>query len=347
MNFGLIGAGQIGRVREQAIRRASGCELAAIADADPARARSLAASAQAAVCAEYMELLRREDVDAVIISTPPDSHEEIAVAALDAGKHVLCEKPLAPNPDACRRMLAAAEKANRTLSTGFCQRYFPAVQFVKETVTSGAIGELSYVRAFTGHAGLPEFSEPWVHDKQVVGGGALMDNGIHMIDLVRHILGDITEVYGTSSANIWKFEGSEDNGFAMLQTADGKVAQLQASWTEWRGYRFFIEAYGNRGMARASYAPMFSMAVHLDELGSMRRRRYSVYPGVFVREKLRGWTSTVRVAFTEELQDFVPLTAGQSTATIADGVAGLRAVEIAHAVYTSSETRQPVTLAPV
>ena len=143
MNFGLIGAGQIGRVREQAIRRASGCELAAVADTDPARARSLAASVQAAVCVDYKELLRREDVDAVIISTPPDSHEEIAIAALEAGKHVLCEKPLAPNPDACRRMLSAAGKANRTLSTGFCQRYCPAIQFVKETVTSGAIGEIS------------------------------------------------------------------------------------------------------------------------------------------------------------------------------------------------------------
>jgi len=347
MNFGLIGAGQIGRVREKAIRRAAGCKLTAITDADVARARSLAASPQTAVCTYYEELLRREDVDAVIISTPPDSHEEIAVAALEAGKHVLCEKPLAPNPYACRRMLAAAEKANRTLATGFCQRYFPAIQFVKETVAKGRIGEISYVRAFTGNAGFAEFSEPWVHNKEVVGGGALMDNGIHIIDLVRYMLGEITEVYGTASANVWKFEGSEDNGFAMLHTANGKVAQLQVSWTEWRGYRFFIEAYGDRGMARASYAPMFSMAVHLDELGSMRRRKCSLYPGVFVREKLQGWKSTVRVAFTEELREFTRLAAGQSTATIADGMDGLRAVEIAHAVYTSSETRQPVTLAPL
>ena len=131
------------------------------------------------------------------------------------------------------------------------------------------------------------------------------DNGIHIIDLVRYILGEITEVYGAASANVWKFEGSEDNGFAMLHTDSGKVAQLQASWTEWRGYRFFIEAYGDRGMARASYAPMFSMAVYLDELGSICRRKYSLYPGLFAREKLQGWKSTVRVAFTEELQDFV------------------------------------------
>ena len=347
MNFGLVGAGQIGSVREKAIRRAAGCELTAITDADAARARSLAASPQAAVCTNYEELLRREDVDAVIISTPPDSHERIAIRALEAGKHVLCEKPLAPNPGACRRMLDAAGGARRTLATGFCQRYFPAIQFVKETVASGRIGEISYVRAFTGHAGLSEFSEPWVHNKEVVGGGALMDNGIHIIDLVRYILGEISEVYGAASANVWKFEGSEDNGFAMLRTADGKVAQLQASWTEWRGYRFFIEAYGDRGMARASYAPMFSVAVYLDELGSMRRRQYSLYPGVFLREKLQGWTSTVRVAFTEELRDFVRLAAGQGAATIADGMDGLRAVEIAHAVYTSSETGQPVTLAPL
>lgn len=347
MKFGLVGAGQIGRVREKAIRRMAGCELTAIADTDEARARSLAASSRAAFCATYEELVPREDLDAVIISTPPDSHEKIAIAALEAGKHVLCEKPLAPNVDACRRMVAAAQRAGCALATGFCQRYFPAIQFVKETVASGAIGELSYVRAFTGHTGLSEFAKPWVHDKEVVGGGALMDNGIHIIDLVRYVLGEITEVYGAASADVWKFGRSEDNGFAMLHSANGKVAQLQASWTEWRGYRFFVEAYGDRGMARASYAPMFSMAVHLDELGAMRRRRFSLYPGVFVREKLHGWTSTVCAAFTKEIEDFARLAAGQSTATIADGVDGMRAVEIAHAVYTSSETRQPVTLAPL
>ena len=252
MKFGLVGAGQIGRVREKAIRRVAGCELTAIADTDEARARSLAASSQAAFCATYEELVPREDLDAVIISTPPDSHEKIAIAALEAGKHVLCEKPLAPNVAACRRMVAAARRAGCALATGFCQRYFPAIQFVKETVASGAIGELSYVRAFTGHTGLSEFGKPWVHDKEVVGGGALMDNGIHIIDLVRYVLGEITEVYGAASADVWKFGLAEDNGFAMLHSANGKVAQLQASWTEWRGYRFF-----RRGLRRPRYGACF------------------------------------------------------------------------------------------
>lgn len=236
MKFGLIGAGGIGKVRAKALANTPGCELFAVTDADPDRARALAASGrpadQMAVAGDYNQMLAMDEIEALIVSTPPQFHEETVIAALESGKHVLCEKPLANTLDACRRMVEASRRTGKTLATGFNHRYFPAVQFVKQTLDSGAIGELDHVRAFAGHTGLDQFSAPWMYDQQVIGGGALMDNGIHIIDLTRYILGDVVEVYGFATSNVWKQGLSEDNGCAILRGANGKYAMLQATWTE-------------------------------------------------------------------------------------------------------------------
>ncbi len=247
MRFGLVGAGEIGRIRADALGRSGDCSLSAVADRDPTRARDVVTGHDAAALGDFRELIAREDLDAVIVSTPPDSHEEITLAALTAGKHVLCEKPLAPSVEACRRMVDEARQRGLVLATGFCQRYFPAVQFVKENVESGAIGELTHVRAYTGHLGLSEFREAWMYDKRTIGGGALMDNGIHLIDLVSDLLGDVAEVYGATSGAVWKLDGTEDHSIALLRNREGKTATIEAAWNEWRGYRFSIEAYGDRG----------------------------------------------------------------------------------------------------
>lgn len=343
MRFGLIGAGCIGQVRARALQSCDGCELVAVSDVDIARARGLTASPATQVFDDYRRLLDLDTLDAIVVSTPPQFHEAIVVSALESGKHVLCEKPLANTVEACRRMVETANRTDKTLSTGFNHRYFPAVQFVKRQIELGAIGKLDHVRAYAGHVGLSEFRSPWEHDKNVVGGGALMDVGIHIIDLVRFLLGDVEEVMGIASRNIWNLDGSEDNGYALMRGARGEVATLQASWSEWKGYRFSIEAYGDRGMARAYYAPMMSMMVSMDRPGGRRRRSHHFYPGNMVREKLHGWQSTVERTFRSEFADFLDLCKGKKR-DIADGFDGFRAVEIANAVYRCTEEKQSILL---
>lgn len=345
LRFGLIGAGGIGRLRAAALAGADGHRLAAVADADRARAQSLARGAHASIYDDYQTLLRDAEIDAVMISTPPQFHEAIAVAALEAGKHVLCEKPLASTPESARRMVEAARHTGRTLATGFNHRYFEAIQFVKSAIDSGSIGELDHIRAFAGHTGLSEFSAPWMHDPDVIGGGALCDNGVHMLDLVRYLLGEVDEVYGVATSNVWKLGGAEDNGIAILRSPAGKHAVLQATWTEWKGYRFHIEAYGDRGMARAYYAPMMSSAIYLDRPGGKARKTFNVYPANIVREKLHGWQSTVIRGFRQEFRDFAALCRGQRGGIIADGFAGFRAAEIARAVHQCSRERAAIRLA--
>ncbi|MCZ6766804.1 MAG: Gfo/Idh/MocA family oxidoreductase, partial [bacterium] len=155
--------------------------------------------------------------------------------------------------------------------------------------------------------------------------------------------GDIEEVFGIASSNIWDLDGSEDNGYALMRSPRGEIATLHATWSEWKGYRFHIEAYGDRGMARAYYAPMMSMLVSMDRPGGRRRRKYHFYPSNIIREKLRGWQSTTERTFHSEFADFLKLCKGEK-GDIADGFDGFRAVEIANAVYRCTEEKKSIRL---
>ena len=192
MRFGLIGVGAVGQIRKTAIETMAGCSLDAVFDSNLAAARAAGSGARVFETADA--LFGSDACEAVIISTPPNTHEALAVAALDSGKHVLVEKPMANSLDACRRMIEASRRAGKVLTVGFNQRYFDAVKVLRACVRSGAIGKLSHVRGYAGHTGLSEFKAPWMYDKDVMGGGALMDNGIHMLDLVRHIMGEVESV---------------------------------------------------------------------------------------------------------------------------------------------------------
>jgi predicted dehydrogenase len=344
MRFGLLGAGCIGQLRAKALARIPTAKLIAVSDLDRAAAGRIAGPASARVEAGLNELLAADDIDAILVSTPPQFHEQAVLAALAAGKHVLCEKPLANSLEACRRMVAAARDRKKVLTTGFNHRYFPAIQFVKKAIADGSIGTLNHVRAFAGHEGLSQFRSASEYDRKVIGGGALLDVGIHLIDLTAYVLGDVREVFGVATGKVWNLPETEDNGFALLRNSAGAVATLHASWTEWKGYRFYLEAYGDRGMVRAYYAPMMHLLISMDKPGGTRRRSRSFYPMNILKEKLFGWQGTVVETFRQELTDFIGLASGGCPPAIADGFAGFRAVEIANAVYRSSAEQKTIPL---
>ena len=190
LRFGLIGCGEIGKLRAAALARLGPRLLVAVCDADTARASALAAASGSAAESDWRALISRPDVDVVIVSTPPHLHAEMTIAALENGKHVLCEKPLARDSGECRRMLEAAAKAGRSLATGFNYRFYPSVEKARALLDSGVIGELDHIRAYAGYSATAHH-QAWLHDAAAMGGGALRDNGIHLIDLTRWFLGEV------------------------------------------------------------------------------------------------------------------------------------------------------------
>lgn len=343
MRIGVVGAGVIGQLRACSIREHPQTTLAAVMDVSQ-EAADRAAAGSGAATGTNLEQFLDTDMDAVIVSSPPHVHEEACVGAFERGRHVLCEKPLSNSLEGCQRIVDAAFASDRVLAVGFNLRYYPAIKFVKDTIESGRIGTLDHLRVFGGHEGLPKFRADWQYRAPESGGGAMWDVGIHMTDVARYMLGEITEVYGVMSESVWQVPGSEDNAMAVFRNPDGIAATYHATWIEWKGYQFYVEAYGSHGMVRGYYAPMRNLLITQPEPGGPQRVQKMNYRGVQIREKLKSWHSTALLSFEGELRDFLAMTEGRFDVPLADGYAGLRSVEVAEAVRTSTETKEAVHL---
>jgi len=243
MNIGIIGCGAIGTKRAQQLGNAS---LAHCIDTDLPQAERLASLKQGcATGADWRELLDRTDIDAVVIATPQDVQAEIARVAIAAGIHVLVEKPAARHADELRDLPALAAKHNVRVRVGFNHRYHRAFQQARRLVDSGILGPLLFVRARYGHGGRPGYAGEWRAQPQRSGGGELIDQGVHLIDLARWFLGEFTEVTGFAHTYFWDMP-VEDNGFMLLKTAAQQAAFMHVSCTEWKN-TFSWELYGREG----------------------------------------------------------------------------------------------------
>lgn len=240
MKFAIIGCGFIGRKRATALQ---GCELVICADVLSERAVALARTRTGAeAVTDWQAAVARPDVDLVIVATSHEALAPVTLAAVRAGKHVLVEKPGAREAGELAPVMAAAAKENVLVRVGFNHRYHPALLKAREIVASGEVGDLMFIRGRYGHGGRPGYEKEWRARKELSGGGELIDQGMHLIDLARLFLGDFTLVQGFAATYFWDMP-VEDNGFMLLKTAQGQVAFLHASWTEWKNL-FSFEIYG-------------------------------------------------------------------------------------------------------
>jgi len=337
MRFALLGVGSIGKVRRDAILKTPGCSMTAVVDLNKDVAKETAGS-DAHVFDSLEEMLKADACDAVVISTPTNFHAEQAIACMESGKHVIVEKPMASNLEESKKMRDVSKQTGKVLSVGFNNRYYPAIKDIRNAINSSAIGKLSYIKAFGGHTGLSEFKAPWMYDKEIMGGGTMMDVGIHVLDLTQHLMGGVTSVTGMATNDIWKLGESEDNAFALLRGHDNVVATYHSSWSEWKGYHFYIEAYGDKGMARAFYAPMSSTIITMDEPGGPSKTVTNRYIPAIFREKFLGWQTTAVNTFIDVHKDFIELTKGNDTGILATAEDGVHVSDIAEGVYRSSVT---------
>ena len=251
MKVGIIGCGLIGVKRSVAL---AGAQLVACADRDQGRAKALAGKFPGVRwTAQPDEVASAADVDIVIVATPHDSLAPLTLQALRAGKHVLVEKPAARSAAELEPVAAEAQRLGRLVRVGFNHRYHRAFRKARELCTSGALGPLMFLRARYGHGGRLGYEKEWRAIPEISGGGELIDQGVHLIDLSRMFLGDFSDVQGHAATFFWKMP-VDDNAFLMLRTPDGQVAWLHASATEWKN-TFSMEIYGRDGK------------LHIDGLG--------------------------------------------------------------------------------
>ena len=238
----IVGCGLIGKKRAAALGNAT---LLACADVQKERAAALASGTSATVSTDWREVVRMSGVDIVIVATINSLLPEIAVAALDAGKHVLVEKPGGRNVADIESVMAAQRRSGKLVRVGFNHRYHPALMKAKEIVSSGALGEMMFVRGRYGHGGRIGYDKEWRANPALSGGGELIDQGVHLIDLARQYLGEFTSIEGEARTFFWDMP-VDDNAFLLLKTAEGRTAFLHASCTEWKNL-FSMEIYGKIG----------------------------------------------------------------------------------------------------
>jgi predicted dehydrogenase len=244
VRLGIVGCGLIGRKRA-AVARALGHEVVAVADTANERALSLAVEAGARAVEDWQEIPGTAGVDAVVVATSHDWLSPIAVACLDQRKHVLVEKPGGRDLAGVAAIAEAARRNGRVAKIGFNHRFHPGLIAAKELVTGGALGPLYYIRGRYGHGGRVGYEKEWRCNRAISGGGELIDQGVHLIDLSRWMLGELSFEYGAVPTYFWNTK-VEDNCFLALRGKQGEMAWLHATWTEWKN-TFTFEIVGRDG----------------------------------------------------------------------------------------------------
>ncbi len=213
------------------------------ADLDRQRAESLAAKAPgAAATTDWRQAVSTDGVEIVMVATTNDMLAEISRAAIEAGRHVIVEKPAGRSVAEIDTVIEAARTHRRQVRVGFNHRYHPAVLKARELVRSGVAGELMFLRGRYGHGGRVGYDREWRADPARSGGGELIDQGVHLIDLSRWFLGEFSTITGFAHTYFWQMP-VDDNAFLLLRTAAGQAASLHVSCTEWKNL-FSFEIYG-------------------------------------------------------------------------------------------------------
>ena len=241
MNYAIIGCGLIGKKRVSGMP--AGSQLVVACDTNLPRAEELVKLAKSGrACADFNDAVSDPKVEVVFIATLNSMLAPIALAAVKQGKHVLVEKPAAIHTQELDEIEAAARKTGALVRVGYNHRYHPAALKAVELFQSGALGPMMFVRGRYGHGGRIGYDKEWRADPKISGGGELIDQGVHLIDLAGIFLGEFTKVEGHAATYFWNMP-VDDNAFLSLRNAAGNTAWLQVSCSEWKNL-FSLEIYG-------------------------------------------------------------------------------------------------------
>jgi predicted dehydrogenase len=319
---GIVGCGLIGRKR--ILNLPSSCNLVAVYDVHQniAKETSLLLREPAEVSDSVYSLVTHPKVDIVIVATAHSALAEISSLAVSQNRHVLVEKPGAISAQALAPVAKEAWNSGSVVHVGFNHRFHPSMMMAREIVRSGKYGDLLWVRGRYGHGGRLGYEKEWRAQRTLSGGGELLDQGSHLIDLTRFLFGDCALAYSRLTTSFWDMD-VEDNAFVVLETGTGGTAWLHASWTDWKNTFSYeitlrnakIDINGLGGSYGVESLTLYEMQ---PEMGPPPRQTFS-------------W-DTSDISWRLELEDLVSTIRGSSPmgATVEDALATLSIIEKAY-----------------
>lgn len=325
MRFGVLGAGRIGKVHARTIAASGKAKVAYLADALPKAAADLAAEVGARV-ASVEDIIKAKDVDAILIATPTPFHAEQIEAGSNAGKPVLCEKPVSLSVERIEQCLKVVEKNKTTLMIGFNRRFDPSFAALQKRLRDGAVGSVEMATIISRDPGPPPM------DYVKLSGGLFRDMMIHDLDLARFLVGEEFTVVNALGASLVDkvigAAGDVDTAAVQMQTASGKICVITNSRRATYGYDQRIEVHGSKGMLRA---------------GNIHNTTVELANGEGFREDpiLNFFTERYGQAYANEVLSFIDaVSSGKPVAP--SGFDGLQAQKLADAATLSWQTGAPV-----
>jgi UDP-N-acetyl-2-amino-2-deoxyglucuronate dehydrogenase len=357
LRFGIVGCGSVGPTHAGALLRIADAELVAVADTIGQRARDLARKIGIPrVYGSDRELCADPDIDVVCICTPSGMHADHAVGAMRAGKHVIVEKPMEISLEACDRMISVQRETGRQLSVIHQHRFDPASMLVKQAIDSGKLGRIVLAEASVRWWRKQEYydSGDWRGTWALDGGGALMNQGVHTVDVLQWLAGGVSSVFGHTLTGAHERIEVEDIAVAALKFRSGAVGTLTATTAAFPGSPVRIDIYGTEGSAVIEGDRLKQMSLKNGETvmaEQASRDAVSVAQGgtASVRDeaaqraaeggKRPGWGDAHRAQILDVIAAI-----RENRPPLIDGLAARQAVEIVLAVYESAKTGRPVEI---
>jgi len=334
LRVGVIGAGAVAQACHIP-GYAKNRHTVLVAIADPARPRHKEAktfSPDVTCYTDFAKMLAREDLDVVSVCTPNKFHAPATIAALKAGCHVLCEKPMAMSLAECDAMDAAARKARKKLMIGFTHRFLSGPQKCKQLLSDKKLGKPFMIRVRFAHGGpYPGWAKSdWFYNPDLALGGAMLDMGIHAIDLCLWLLGPITAVSGRAATLVKKIK-VDDNALLQLEFKNGALGYIEVGWTSGPGF-VGMELYGTKGSLICDYLHTLRLCTGKASAGSDDVVKWKTLDKTPAKG---GWDI--------EIDRWVDVIRGKEKLTM-NARAGRAALEVALAAYASSRNGKRVTI---
>jgi predicted dehydrogenase len=337
-NIGIIGSGLIADFHARAVKSLPNAVLAGICGTNIQKTRALSEKFKCRMFSDYTEMLNAEDIDIVTIATPSGAHMEPSVAAARCGKHVLCEKPLEISVERIDKMIEAHERAGTRLGGIFNYRYNDTLEPLKTAIASGRFGTISYASVHVPWWRNEEYyTDSWHGTAKLDGGGALMNQAIHMIDILQLLMGPVDSLQAYTSARVHNIE-VEDTGVAILRFRNNALGMIYGTTASFPGRFRRLEITGSRGTV-VQEENSFKVWQFADQTDNDREiiSRYSNIDGG------GGVSDPAAIPFEPHARNIAAFIRSVETGAPfeIDGREARKAVEIITAIYTSARDMKP------
>jgi UDP-N-acetyl-2-amino-2-deoxyglucuronate dehydrogenase len=367
VGFGIIGAGNIALIHGKALAALAdqGIRLRAFLGRNPARVQKLAAQFEAEALTDAHKFFARPDIQAVTICTPSGTHAELGRMAAAAGKHVLAEKPIDVSLRNARALITACQRHRVRLGVVLQSRFLPAVRLIKQAVERGRLGRLHVVDAYVKWYRTREYytAAPWRGTKALDGGGALINQAIHTVDLAQYFAGRATWVSGLTARKQHPQIEAEDTALALVRYQGGAAGVIEATTSLYPGFSRRVELHGERGsiVLDGNDISFWKLIDTGEEEEELERLRAGSTDGAGAgragsngrvhhgngRDRTSAASDPMALdlyGHQRQIEDFVGAIR-EDRAPVVDGPEALKALEIVLAVYRSAELGRPVELA--